>query len=203
MAVLLQDRKFIDRIRRVHIDEAHNIYTSGTSLEGRPAFRPAWGTLNEFRVRCKKSTTFQALSATLPKHILSLVDEKLALSHTRQLIKLSVNRPNIVYATHTLIGGTNHFRNLNCIIPRLFHPPMRLPKLLIFHDNKTETNNASNHINSLLPEKLQGLGICRHYHSDMSAEYLEKTFADFTDPDGTTLILNGTSGAGTVSSLRY
>lgn len=143
MAILLQDRKFLDRIRRVHIDEAHNVYTSGTSHDGRPAFRPAWGTLNEFRVRCNKTTSFQALSATLPKHILSVVDEKLGLSHTRRLIKLSVNRPNIVYATHTLIGGTKNFRNLDCIIPRQFHPPMRLPKLLIFHDNKAEQQSLS------------------------------------------------------------
>lgn len=32
----------------------------------------------------------------------------------------------------------------------------------------------------------------------MSPEYLEKTFASFAHPDGFTIILNGTAGAGTV-----
>lgn len=47
---------------------------------------------------------------------------------------------------HTLVGGTNNFHDLDCIIPWPFHPLMCLPKLLIVHDNKMEANNASNHL---------------------------------------------------------
>ena len=75
---------------------------------------------------------------------------------------------------------------------------MRLPKLLIIHDNRNEAANASSYLNSRLPPELQSLEICKHYHSEMSAKYLEKTFASFSDPEGSTIILNGTSGAGTV-----
>lgn len=79
---------------------------------------------------------------------------------------------------------------------------MRLPKLLIVHDKKTEANNVSNHLSERLPKEFHSLAICRHYHSDMSPEYLEETFASFADFDGVTLILNGTSAAGTGLDVR-
>jgi hypothetical protein len=41
-----------------------------------------------------------------------------------------------------------------------------------------------------------------HYHSDMSPEYLEMTYNDFANPDGTVLILHATSGAGEVSEKK-
>lgn len=198
MGRLLHDRKFVQRIKRVHIDEAHNVYTSGIKRNGVPAFCPAWGALDEVCTRLAKGTSCQALSATLPPHILKVIDDKLMLSSNRRLIRTSINRPNITYATHPLVGNINNFHNLDCIIPQQFHPPMRLPKLLIVHDNKTEANNASNHLNVRLPPAFQSLGVCKHYHSDMSPEYLEETFNSFADPDGCTLILNATSGAGTV-----
>ncbi|KAK6996227.1 hypothetical protein R3P38DRAFT_2417634, partial [Favolaschia claudopus] len=47
LAKLLRNRVFVNKIKRLTIDEAHNIYTSGTTLNGRPPFRPAWGKLDE------------------------------------------------------------------------------------------------------------------------------------------------------------
>ncbi|KAJ7495699.1 hypothetical protein B0H11DRAFT_1716624, partial [Mycena galericulata] len=43
MAKLLNNRSFVSKIKRVAVDEAHNIYTAGTVINGRPPFRPAWG----------------------------------------------------------------------------------------------------------------------------------------------------------------
>ncbi|KAF8134555.1 hypothetical protein EV363DRAFT_1078224, partial [Boletus edulis] len=37
--LIQQDRSFATRIRRVHIDEAHNIYIAGVSHHGEAAFR--------------------------------------------------------------------------------------------------------------------------------------------------------------------
>lgn len=198
LAQLLHERKFIEKWKHLFVDEAHNTYTSGAKKHGQPAFRPAWGTVNEVRSRLPKSCTCQALSATMPKHILNHIDESLGLKPNRKVIRISINRPNISYAIHPIVGTLNDFMNLSCIIPQPFHPPMRLPKLLILHDNRNEAANASAFLNSRLPPEMQSLNMCRHYHSEMSAEYLEKTFADFSDPDGMTIILNGTSGAGTV-----
>jgi len=63
------DRRFLKKIVRVHVDEAHSIHTVGCDRYGLPAFRPAWGKLGEFRVRLGKVVVFQALSGTQPKHI--------------------------------------------------------------------------------------------------------------------------------------
>ena len=41
--LIQQDHLFWKRITRVHVDEAHFIYTTGVELYGLPAFRPAWG----------------------------------------------------------------------------------------------------------------------------------------------------------------
>jgi hypothetical protein len=119
-------------------------------MHGNPAFCLAQGSLDEVCAWLPKASSWQALSVTIPPHILKVVDEKLSLASSCCLIQLSINRPNITYATHTLVGGTNNFHNLDCIIPQPFHPLMHLPKLLIVHDNKMEVKSASNHLNDFL-----------------------------------------------------
>ncbi|KAJ7715432.1 hypothetical protein B0H14DRAFT_2644132 [Mycena olivaceomarginata] len=124
----------------------------------------------------------------------------MAISPNPTVIRVSTNRPNLIYATHILVGGCTNLHNLDLVVPESFHPPMCLPKLVIFHGKKTETAAASQHINSRLPEAFRNLGICRHYHSDMSHEYLEDAYTSFTAEDGMALILNATAGAGEASS---
>ncbi|KAJ7467914.1 hypothetical protein FB451DRAFT_1177579 [Mycena latifolia] len=141
LARLLHDHKFVSRVARVSVDECHNIRQVGSTINGRKAFRPAYGALPQLRSNSAKAPP-------------------------------------------------GHF-----YLPQL-PPPMRLPKLVIFHGNKAETAIARQHIDSRLPQELQNLGIVRHYHADMSREYLEDVYSSFADPDGTTLILNATAGAG-------
>ncbi|KAF8135385.1 hypothetical protein EV363DRAFT_1159561, partial [Boletus edulis] len=45
-----QDQSFRNKIHRVHIDEAYNIYTAGLPHHGEAAFHPAYSKLGEFRV---------------------------------------------------------------------------------------------------------------------------------------------------------
>ncbi|KAJ7771319.1 P-loop containing nucleoside triphosphate hydrolase protein, partial [Mycena maculata] len=181
---LLHDRSFVSKVARVAVDEAHNIQTAGSVIDGRPAFRPAWGGLGEVRTKPPKSTTFQALSATMPGYIYRTIHQNLAFRSDSLVIRASINRANIIYATHVLVDGRKNLKNLDCIIPQPFHPPMRLPRIVTFHGEKPETSNLSEYLNSRLPPAFQKLRICRHYHSDMSPEYLEDTYASFADPDG-------------------
>ncbi|KAJ7506368.1 P-loop containing nucleoside triphosphate hydrolase protein, partial [Mycena galericulata] len=196
IAKLLRNRVFASKVSRVAIDEAHNIYTAGAVINGRPPFRPAWGALGELRAWIPKNTSIQALSATIPDYIHRVIRQNLAFSSNSVTIRVSINRPNIIYATHRLIDGRNNMKNIDCIIPQPFHPPMRLPKLVIFHGEKAETSNFAQYLNSRLPSAFQKLGICAHYHSDMSPEYLEQTYDSFASSDGTVLILHATAGAG-------
>ncbi|KAF8836200.1 hypothetical protein BDN67DRAFT_911642, partial [Paxillus ammoniavirescens] len=74
------DRAFTSKISRVHVDEAHNIYTAGLSHHGEDAFRLAYGRLGYFRVLLHKGIPFQVLSVTLPPHVLMTIERELILS---------------------------------------------------------------------------------------------------------------------------
>ncbi|KAJ7819602.1 hypothetical protein B0H14DRAFT_2600531 [Mycena olivaceomarginata] len=90
---LLNDPNFVKTIARVHVDEAHFIYTAGLPLYGLPAFR----------------TPFQALSATFPPHIKSAAIENLNFDPKSLVsLALSCNRPNIIYATHCTVGSLSN-----------------------------------------------------------------------------------------------
>ncbi|KAF8432233.1 P-loop containing nucleoside triphosphate hydrolase protein, partial [Boletus edulis BED1] len=199
---LRQDQSFRTKISWVHVDEAHNIYTAGLPHHGEAAFRPAYSKLGELRVLLSKGTPFQVLSATLPPHILSAIMRELMISPNHVTLQLSSNRPNITYATTPLIGSLRNYRNLNCLIPDDFQPPMDIPKTLVFHDSKQDATNAAMYTDSRLPKQLRNRGIVKHYHSDMSAEYLEQTYKDFSHPNGHCRILHVTAGASTGLDIR-
>ncbi|KAJ7211404.1 P-loop containing nucleoside triphosphate hydrolase protein [Mycena pura] len=196
MARLLHDHKFVSRVAAVAVDECHNIYMVGSAVNGRAPFRPSYGALPQLRVRLGTTTAWSFLSATVPAHIFDHVKESMGIGPSPTIIRVSINRPNLIYATHILVGGRGNLRNLDLIIPPIFHPPMRIPKLVIFHGNKAETAAARQHVDSLLPEAFQNTGIVRHYHADLSPEYLEDAYSSFADPDGMCLILHATAGAG-------
>jgi superfamily II DNA helicase RecQ len=202
LAQALRNRHFVKLIRRVYVDEAHTIYTSGIPLYGLPAFRPAWGSLGQLRLALAKDTPCQALSGTFPDHIIKCVVDKLLFPSDYVTISLTSNRPNITYATHPISGSLNNFGNLQFLIPDTQNEAFDIhliPKTLIFHDDREEAANAARFLNNLLPETMRLKRISKHYHSLMSDEYLEQTFRDFAASDGTTRILCATSGASTVS----
>ena len=194
-----KDQLFRKRILRVHVDEAHFIFLAGLELYGLPAFRPAWGKLGEFRVKLRKGVVFQALSGTQPKHIKKIIVEKLLFKEEKFCsIKLSSNRPNIIYATHPIVGDRSDFRNLDFLIPDPYPANLQLPKTLVFHDNVDECTSAAAYVNDRLPKILSGKGIVKHYHGGMSKDYLTFVYEDFSKPDGSCRILHATEGASTV-----
>ncbi|KIJ12346.1 hypothetical protein PAXINDRAFT_83033, partial [Paxillus involutus ATCC 200175] len=105
---------------------------------------------------------FQALSATLPPHVLAVLKHELNIPPNYIEVRLSTNRPNITYCTVPIVGGQREFRNLNCLIPPQFHPPMEIPKTLVFHDCKQDATNATIYTDARLPKQLQSQGIVKH-----------------------------------------
>jgi superfamily II DNA helicase RecQ len=201
-AQVLRNPQFSKLVKRVHVDEAHTIYTAGTSLYGQPPFRSAWGKLGELRLVLPKGTPVQALSGTFPPHIVNCIKEQLLFqSDNDVMINLTSNRPNITYAVHPIVGSLSNFQNLQFLIPEHGGHPFdlkRIPKTVVFHDNLQEAANAAKCLNNLFPGAMQNRQIAKHYHSVMSSAYLEQTFQDFASADGTTRILHATSGASTV-----
>ena len=201
--LLRENHSFAQKISRVHVDEAHNIHTAGLPHHGEDAFRPAYGKLGSLRVFLSNGTPFQVLSAMLPHHILATVKQHLALSPNTLELCLSTNRPNITYATIPIVSSLRNFENLRFLIPLSFHPPMAIPKTLVFHDSKRDATDAAAFVDSNLPPSLRGRGLVKHYHADMSSEYLQQTFNDFSESSGTCRILHATAGAATVRKNVY
>ncbi|KAF9525193.1 P-loop containing nucleoside triphosphate hydrolase protein [Crepidotus variabilis] len=180
-----RNRSFTHRIRQLHVDEAHFIVTAGQPRYGLSAFRPAWARLGELRVKLGKQLVVQALSGTQPDHIKQAIAETLQLDgSTLCSIKLSSNRPNIVYATHPIVGGLSDFRNLDFLIPENYPDDFQLPKTLVFHDSREEAAKAANYLKEKLPNHLCSKGLVKHYHGLMSKSYLTQTFDDFASPAG-------------------
>ena len=199
-----KDNLFRKRIARVHVDEAHCIFTAGLGLYGVPPFRPAWGKLGEFRVKLGKRVFFQALSGTQPPHIKKTIIEHLLFKKENLCsIKLSSNRPNIIYATHPIVGKLTDFRNLDFLIPDQFTAGLQIKKTLVFHDNIDECTAAAAYINDRLPGPLRNKGVATHYHGGMSKQYLTRVYDDFSKSDGTCKILHATEGASTVMLFSF
>lgn len=140
--IIRQDQKFINKIFHVTVDESHYLVAAGIPKNGLQPFRPSYGLLDEFRLLLPSKISFQALSATLNPYVKSLVKIKLSLRSNFLDLKLSVNRPNITYATYRLVGGTSNFRNLDFLVPLGYDKPFK-KKILIFVDKKANTRDMA------------------------------------------------------------
>ncbi|KAI0046676.1 P-loop containing nucleoside triphosphate hydrolase protein, partial [Auriscalpium vulgare] len=186
-------RFFVRRIRTVFVDEAHFIHSAGIPLYGLPAHRPAWGTIANLRIHLTKGTPFQALSGTLPPHIRSLVADNLLFRSDYTTITFTSNRANITYVMRKISGSFGDFRNLDFAVPAK-------GKTVIFFDSKIDATNTATYLDSHqnVPEHLRGhQTYAAVYHGELSTEYLEKTYADFSNPTGKIQILCATSGCAT------
>lgn len=182
------------------IDEAHFLYTAGKDLYGVPAFRPAFGRLGGVRITIGRQVPVLAMSGTQPPHIKRHIMTTLLMNSQRLLpIKLSSNRPNLVYATHPIFGARSDLRNLDFLVPLNHNGSFE--RTIVFHDDSKEAAAAAMYLNSRLAPSKRHLGIIRHYHGGMSKLYLQRIFDDFSSPDGTCRILHATSGASTVRTF--
>jgi hypothetical protein len=113
-------------------------------------------------------------------------------------IKLTSNRPNIVYATHPIVGVLSDMRNLDFLVPVPYPAGWVMPKTVVFHDDTDLATDGAAYHERRLPEELQRKDLVAHYHGGMSKEYLTLTYDDFKDPEGKCRILHATEGASTV-----
>ena len=133
--LLRENHMFAQKITCVHVDKAPNIHTAGLPHYGEDAFWLAYGKLGLLHVFLSSSTPVQALSATLPNHILATVKSVLALSPDALELHLSTNHQNIMYATLPIVGNLHNFNNLCFLIPLSSDSSMAVPKTLVFHDS--------------------------------------------------------------------
>ncbi|KAJ7574751.1 hypothetical protein C8J56DRAFT_1064439 [Mycena floridula] len=171
-AELLRQPKFTKQISRVHADEAHFI-----SLQG---------------------SVRHALSGTLPPHIKSAIVSKLLMDGKSLVdIQLMSNRANMVYATHAIVGSLTNYQNLSFLIPKDLKNLADIPHGIIFVDDKKHSTGAIHYLQRLIPAHLlrDQPEPLRHYDRRMSTKYLQETFNDFKDPNGSCHLFFATESA--------
>jgi superfamily II DNA helicase RecQ len=202
LARQLNVRDFMKLIKYFLVDEVHSVYTLGMDLYGDTAFRPAWRYLAELRTKLGSKVAVAALSGTLPKHIKKVVKEKLQFDDNQLCsLKLSCNRPNIAYALHEIVKDLSDYRNLDFLLSNetgVLLEGRQRRKGIVFHDSVDGAIAAKVFQDSRLPPERRGRGVIRHYNAQMSAEYLQKVYDDFRDPNGRCEILHATEAASTV-----
>ena len=199
MAILLRQLTSQSLISQFCVNEAHSFYTAGFALYGLPAFQPSWGKLPELKASLRLSIPWHFFSATFSPHILDLLKEKL-LRPGYDIVHITSNRPNIIYASHQVENSIENVCNYECFLQSPFNADSQ-PHVLIFFDDKKSTTKVEAHLESCLPPQERGKGIIRYYHSSMSKDYLEKVHNNFISPTGTRKILIATSGESVVSCL--
>lgn len=193
---------FLQSIRHVFIDEGHELFFSGIERHNIPAFRPSYGMLDKILPRLPSTTTIHVLSATLPPHVIRVIEGKLFGSRERVHIRLPLNRHNIVYTTRT-ISNLSEYKNLAFLIPR-FNPTSRPSGVIIFFESSVRADDAASYLNNMFCTLHPTCGISRiaaAYHAALSQTYLTRIFQEFcgTHPSGERLdILCATSCGATV-----
>ena len=114
-AFIRKSYHFPKTIKRVNIDEAHNIHTAGLPQHGlKRAFSPVWGRLNEFMSILPSSVMVHCFSVTVPPHIHKTIESRVLRPNYMQ-IRASSNRPNTVYAMHEVVNNIDDVRNYHQI----------------------------------------------------------------------------------------
>ncbi|KAJ3524442.1 hypothetical protein NMY22_g10996 [Coprinellus aureogranulatus] len=181
------------------------------SAIGRPVHLVEWGPCTgpntcPVKPRCKPELTGDAFYerrsriglhykilhiATRPSHAWEVLRRDYA---DHAFVRTSSNRPNLVYATHTVVDSFDTMKNWDCLLVKPFDP-RKQPRTLLFFDSIALEQRVHDYLVASLPEKhTRSVSL---YHSDLSAVHLENTYKEFTRPNSNLRILLTTSGQST------
>ncbi len=197
MGQYIRQYAYRQHVKYVFIDEIHTAHYAGTSRYGLPAFRKCWGRLSEIKSLFPSTVPWMGLTATCPKHEQQSLDRLLILRPGYTTQRISVNRPNTIYATHQVVGSLGDAQNYQCFLDPI--NPASQPRVLIFFDNKKLCRHIAKALTASLPPDLQKKNIMT-YHGGLSPEHLRLAHKAFTEPNGCCRTLCATSGESTVCS---
>jgi len=164
----------------MYIDEGHEIFFSGIERHGIPAFRPSYGALDKILPKLPNGTTVHVLSATLPPHVIRVIEGKLFGSREVTRIQLPLNRQNIVYTTRT-IADLGEYKNLTFLIPH-HNPNSRPSGVIVFFESSIRADDAASFLNNAfhtLHPTHKISQIAASYHAGLSQTCLTRVFQQF------------------------
>ena len=180
LGLLQKGHAFIRLIRHVYVDEGHEIFFSGIERHDISAFRPSYGMLDRILPKLPCGTTIHVLSATLPPHVIRVIDAKLFGDRERSLLQLPLNRANIIFTTRT-IANLSDYKNLLFLIPH-GNPNFRPSGVIIFFESSVRAGDAASYLNDAFHSRFPAHTVSTFaapYHSGLSQTYLTRVFQQF------------------------
>jgi superfamily II DNA helicase RecQ len=177
---LLQNQPFLRSIKHMYVDEGHELFFSGVGRHEIPAFRPSYGMLDKIIPKLPNETPVHVLSATLPPHVIRVIEKKLFGSRERTRIQLPLNRGNIVYTTRT-IADLSEYKNLSFLIPHR-NPDSRPSGIIIFFESSVRADDAASYLNNnfrILHPTSKISRVAASYHAGLSQTHLTRIFQQF------------------------
>jgi superfamily II DNA helicase RecQ len=180
LGLLNANHAFIRSIKHVYIDEGHELFFSGIDRHGIPAFRPSYGNLDKILPKLPNKTTVHVLSATLPLHVIQVIEAKLFRNREKTHIQLPLNRQNIVYTTRT-ITDLGDYKNLAFLVSRQ-NPDSRPSGVIVFFESSMRADDAATYLNRsfrALHPTYKITQIAASYHAGLSSTHLTRIFQQF------------------------
>ena len=178
--LLHTNQTFLRSVKHIYIDEGHEIFFSGIERHGIPAFQPSYSKLDKIPPKLLNGTTIHDLSATLPPHVIQVIEGKLFGSRERAYIQRPLNWQNIVYTTRT-IADLGEYKNLSFLVP-CHNPDSRPSGIIIFFESSVRADDAATFLNNTfraLHPTYKISRIAASYHAGLSQTCLTCVFQQF------------------------
>ncbi|KAF8458788.1 P-loop containing nucleoside triphosphate hydrolase protein, partial [Kalaharituber pfeilii] len=124
----------------------------------RRTFRPQYTGIGLLRVFFR-GIPFLGLSATMPAHVRGFVHKSLRLPQSCELLRRSVDRPNICIMVCPIMSTIESFDDLAFIIPRNIRKPEDIPKTMVFTDSLRETCRITTNLSNRVPKNIADIGL--------------------------------------------
>lgn len=125
--------------------------------------------LDKILPRLSAGTTIHILSATLPPHVIRVIEERLFGNRERVLIQLPLNWQNIIYTTR-VVTDLSDYKNLSFLVPR-YDPDSCPSGVIIFFESSIKAEDAASYLNNtfcILYPTHQIARIAESYHAGLS-----------------------------------
>ncbi|KAL1707087.1 P-loop containing nucleoside triphosphate hydrolase protein [Schizophyllum commune] len=186
---VLQNPGFGAILLSVVVDEAHVVSHWGAQ------FRKKYGQIGQIRAFVPRRTPIVALSATLSARIRDDVLAKLQF-HKTDFVSVDVgnDRPNVSLVVRAMQHPMNTYADLDFVIPPSVKEVSDIKKTFVYADNIQVGIEIEDHLEDLLPDNLQSIGVIRPYNAAFSKEYRAEVMRLFRE--GTVRVLVCTDAAG-------
>ena len=168
--------KFAQKILTIIFDEAHCISQWGD-------FRSEYKSLGELRYQINNEVPFYAVSATLPLTVMADIKRILRLWHGKTVyIQRTTDRPDIGLMVWSLSYPVKSYRDLEFLLPKIENEcenanEITVRKFVVFFDSILDTEQATRHLRSLLPDAFKNK--IKWFHATMTSTYCKNTIEAF------------------------